>query len=559
MARTIIPILTFCLLLAGTPAQAHFQNFLARIVHIEARDGGTLIHARLPLASVLLPHDWNPNDPLRGVPYVQPNSAEDRPDALLLDTPALQAAPQQLEARLAQALQLVRRPNPQDTDPASSETAASETAPVISAIRIQPVDERSPFTHLPQIRAALSLPLDISQAPREMADALVDFRAFYPDTPQENLIEISSSPDEWPVIAARSINIITLYKDAKGDQGAKRTRLSSSGVLAQRLGSDTQPAWRLSDSLGSGFQHVLIGLDHVLFMIILILAARHWRGFMRNSLAFTLGHSITLAIGAAGLLGTAPWFIPLIETAIALSILYSGACLLLGLEQRLLAGRVFFIGLLHGLGFAFMLQQASGQAPQAGNVGAGAGALVGKLFGIAGAMKGGIGSASLTVDGVTVGALVACNALGDVVDPASGQVLAGARLDDGRTLRDIRRAILAGDKPRPLLADTNTTLGVLATDAVLTKAQAHRLAQVAHDGLARAINPVHTMSDGDTVFAMGTGRAGKPAAMMQLATLAAEVTARAVVRAVLAARGITVGTQHWPAAADLATAPGLPT
>lgn len=203
-------------------------------------------------------------------------------------------------------------------------------------------------------------------------------------------------------------------------------------------------------------------------------------------------------------------------------------------------------------------QQASSQAPQSGNVGAGAGALVGKLFGIAGAMKGGIGSASLTVDGVTVGALVACNALGDVVDPASGQVLAGSRLDDGRTLRDIRRAILAGDRPRPLLAGTNTTLGVLATDAVLTKAQAHRLAQVAHDGLARAINPVHTMSDGDTVFAMGTGHSGQAAAMMQLATLAAEVTARAVVRAVLAARGITIGTQHWPAAADLATAPGLP-
>jgi L-aminopeptidase/D-esterase-like protein len=204
-------------------------------------------------------------------------------------------------------------------------------------------------------------------------------------------------------------------------------------------------------------------------------------------------------------------------------------------------------------------QRAGKQAPEAGNVGAGAGALVGKLFGVAGAMKGGIGSASLTVDGVTVGALVACNALGDVVDPATGQVLAGARSDDGLSLRDIRRAILAGEKPRPLLAGTNTTLGVVATDAQLTKAQAHRLAQVAHDGLARTINPVHTMSDGDTVFAMGTGRSGKPAAMMQLATLAAEVTARAVVRAVLAARGISVGDQHWPAAIDfapLAAAPG---
>jgi L-aminopeptidase/D-esterase-like protein len=194
---------------------------------------------------------------------------------------------------------------------------------------------------------------------------------------------------------------------------------------------------------------------------------------------------------------------------------------------------------------------ASRQAPAAGNVGAGAGALVGKLFGIPGAMKGGIGSASLTVAGVTVGAWVACNALGDVVDPATGQVLAGARNDDGRGLRDIRRAIIAGETPRPLLAGTNTTLGIVATDAILSKAQAHRLAQVAHDGLARAINPVHTMSDGDTMFALGTGKSGQAAAMMQLATLAAEVTARAVVRAVLAARGLTVGSQHWPAACDL--------
>ncbi len=190
-------------------------------------------------------------------------------------------------------------------------------------------------------------------------------------------------------------------------------------------------------------------------------------------------------------------------------------------------------------------------APAQGNVGAGAGALVGKLFGIDRAMKGGIGSAALTVDGVTVGALVACNALGDVVDPRTGRVLAGARTIDGKALLDIRRAILAGEKPQPLLAGTNTTLAVVATDAVLTKAQAHRLAQVAHDGLARAINPVHTMSDGDTVFAMGTGKSGQPAAMMALATLAAEVTARATVRAILAAQGLTIGANHWPAHHDL--------
>ncbi len=194
---------------------------------------------------------------------------------------------------------------------------------------------------------------------------------------------------------------------------------------------------------------------------------------------------------------------------------------------------------------------ASKAAPAQGNVGAGAGALVGKLFGIGRAMKGGIGSAAVRVDGVTVGAMVACNALGDVVDPATGRVLAGARTSDGKALLDIRRAILAGETPQPILAGTNTTLAVVATDAILTKPQAHRLAQVAHDGLARAINPVHTMSDGDTAFALGTGKSGRPAAMMALATLAAEVTARATVRAVLAAHALTIGSEHWPAQRDL--------
>jgi len=111
--------------------------------------------------------------------------------------------------------------------------------------------------------------------------------------------------------------------------------------------------------------------------------------------------------------------------------------------------------------------------------------------------------------------------------------------------------MLAGQLPQSLLPGTNTTIGVIATDAVLTKPQAHRLAQVSHDGLARTINPVHTLLDGDTLFAMGTGRSGRSTSMLLLATLAAEVTARAVLQAVRAARGIMVGAQSWPAATDL--------
>ena len=195
---------------------------------------------------------------------------------------------------------------------------------------------------------------------------------------------------------------------------------------------------------------------------------------------------------------------------------------------------------------------ASSADPAEGNVGAGAGAVVGKVFGIQHAMKGGVGTASVTVDGVTVGALIACNALGDVIDPDTAQVMAGARTDDGRALRDTRRALLCGQPPQPLLAGTNTTIGVVATDAILTKVQAHRLAISAHDGLARSINPVHTMSDGDTLFSLGTGRAGKSLGMMVLATMAAEATARATVRAVQAARSVTTADGlYLPAMADL--------
>mgnify|MGYP002133899576 CR=1 FL=1 len=173
-------------------------------------------------------------------------------------------------------------------------------------------------------------------------------------------------------------------------------------------------------------------------------------------------------------------------------------------------------------------------------------------IGIDRAMKGGIGTASVTVGGVTVGALIACNALGDVVDPDTAAVVAGARTLNGRRLLDTRQALLRGDATRPLLAGTNTTIGVVATDAILTKVQAHRLAIAAHDGLARSINPVHTMSDSDTLFSLGTGRAGKSLGMMVLATMAAEATARATVRAVQAARSVTTAEGlYLPAMADL--------
>ena len=149
---------------------------------------------------------------------------------------------------------------------------------------------------------------------------------------------------------------------------------------------------------------------------------------------------------------------------------------------------------------------ASTAAPTQGRIGAGAGARVGKLFGIERSMPGGIGSASLIVGGITVAALVAVNAVGDVIDH-DGAVIAGARSADGRDFVRCTEALIAGGGPpmwMQALQGTSTTIGVVATDAVLTKTQANKLATLAHHGLSRAIDPV-SIHDGDTLFALATG------------------------------------------------------
>jgi L-aminopeptidase/D-esterase-like protein len=200
-------------------------------------------------------------------------------------------------------------------------------------------------------------------------------------------------------------------------------------------------------------------------------------------------------------------------------------------------------------------EAATGATPAEGNVGAGAGASVGKLFGIGRAMRGGLGTASISVGGITVAALVAVNAMGDIVDPSNGRIVAGARADDGLAFFDQMAALRRGEWPRSMHMQpaAATTLAIVATDAALTKAEANKVAQMAHDGLARSIHPVHTMSDGDVVFALATGSAGTRAHTTLIGALAADVLAQAVLRGVRAATALQgEGLPTLPAARDLA-------
>ncbi|HEY5983248.1 MAG TPA: P1 family peptidase, partial [Anaerolineales bacterium] len=191
------------------------------------------------------------------------------------------------------------------------------------------------------------------------------------------------------------------------------------------------------------------------------------------------------------------------------------------------------------MGYAACSAASSARFPE-GNVGAGTGASIGKLFGTALSMKSGLGTASIKVGGMVVAALVVVNSFGDVLDPSTGQLVAGLR--SGRLgpirvggsgyLADTLAAMktTAGRTVLSLAQHANTGIGVVATNVQLTKSEARKVAQMAHDGLARAIRPVHTMLDGDTLFALSTGRLR--ADVTSVGTFAAEVVAQAVLRAV---------------------------
>jgi L-aminopeptidase/D-esterase-like protein len=203
-------------------------------------------------------------------------------------------------------------------------------------------------------------------------------------------------------------------------------------------------------------------------------------------------------------------------------------------------------------------QHASRDHPAEGNVGAGAGATVGKILGMGGAMKSGIGTASVRLGrGVFVGAIVAVNAFGDVIDPARGTILAGVRptklgpvrVGGQGTFADTLAVMktMVGKTGLRFGARGGTVIGVVATNAALTKEEANKVAQMAHDGIARTVRPSHTMVDGDTLFALSTGR--RKVDVNIVGAYGAEVTSQAILRAVLSA----TSAGGVPAVADLAS------
>ncbi|GGB78939.1 hypothetical protein GCM10011352_00700 [Marinobacterium zhoushanense] len=315
-------------------AQAHFQNFLARIIYLTEESGDTLIYARIPLASLLLEQDWQPGAGSDLPPYTRANDKQQ--PVLALETLAANDA--LLRQHANRYLQIgLYSGNAVDTQ--------------LEAARIQPISSRSPFGYLPSIAQALTQSLQLPASTMLLEEAVIDLKLRLPDVAPGQIRQIATPTDEWPTIRNRSINIVTTPSG----------KISSTGPLELVLAVPPSHLAILSSQLESGIHHVLLGIDHLLFMCVLVIGARHWRRVIHNSLMFTLGHSLTLGLVAFGFINLPSLGVPLIEVLIALSILYGfGRLLMRPGGHGLPLWQVGLIGLLHGLGFANVLEQATG-------------------------------------------------------------------------------------------------------------------------------------------------------------------------------------------------------
>ncbi|NLM03927.1 MAG: P1 family peptidase [Clostridiales bacterium] len=180
---------------------------------------------------------------------------------------------------------------------------------------------------------------------------------------------------------------------------------------------------------------------------------------------------------------------------------------------------------------------ANNQTCPEGNIGAGTGATVGKFLGLEYAMKGGLGCYALQVGDLKVGAVVAVNAFGDVINPKTGEIIAGTLNADKTSFANTSKSFLSLiDKNQHNLLTGNTTIGIIATNAKINKSQANKIASMTHDAYARTIRPVHTMADGDTIFALGTGKV--TADINVIGVLANEVMEMAILRAIKSANSV---------------------
>jgi len=341
LGRNLRVAATSCLLLLGMMAglaQAHFTHFEPRIIHLSAQQGGVQLLLRMPLPLLLLNEDWQGADSGQAVPFTRRERVGDQ-WRYRIDPAELEQRFAQLEQRVLAGYRLQR----------DGERVAGLR---LTQVHIFNSDQRQPFSTLASAEAALSGgKVNVEAGAIDLFDSGIDLRLFLPATPLAGSFTLASDLGIRLQAIERLANIIQVH-NGRGES----TTFSSLGALHTRFAADAVSLAFLGQ-LKSGVIHILAGLDHVLFVLLIALASVHWLQTLQRATAFTIGHSVTLTLGMLGYVPLANWFIPLIETLIALTILYGGIALAGKQPQRFGLPAMVMVGLIHGFGFSIVLSE----------------------------------------------------------------------------------------------------------------------------------------------------------------------------------------------------------
>lgn len=338
-------------------ASAHFEHLLSRIVHVTQEDQGLRVYSRIPLALALLPQTWEGVDvgqdldhiateKVEGVwrYYVDHESVRNSSTALagnMIDAFDFSNDTQHMDDFVFDGLRVYafsQRPSFNTLKKASTSFQEGGTAPA------------NPPQGMFGAAGASRFAPDANQ-PIEVFDAVVDISFFIPDASLSAGLKIESQLGNHLPIINQVVNIV-LFHDADGE-----VIQTTAGVLNASLEQKPNSLDQIVSQGISGIRHIFIGIDHILFILLLLLAATTWLDVLKKATTFTVGLSITLVIGVIGYTPTGTWFIPFVETAIAASIVYAGISIIANQSENFSGYKIFFIGLLHGFGLSFVLNE----------------------------------------------------------------------------------------------------------------------------------------------------------------------------------------------------------
>lgn len=335
-----IAILFFAVLLfisnQITAAKAHFNHFEPRIIHIAEEAGDLYFYLRMPLPLLLLPNDWKGGDTTQDIPFATKRTAGDKTEYYLDRT--------EVTNNTAKLIQLIKQGYQITID----QKPITNYEPV--NISIFTSHNRKPFSSLEYAKTALEGPL-VKIIPGEFSifNATIDVKIKAPNHSIQSDITITSDLGAKFKAIDRLANIVQLHRTTTPEGQ------TTIGLLKAPFGKTPDTIIQATNQMVSGIWHIIIGLDHVLFVMLIIILAGSWGAVLRNATGFTIGHSITLTLGILGHTPEGTWFIPAVELAIAITILYGAVLLFLNKPAYFGFSNVMMIGLIHGYGFSFVL------------------------------------------------------------------------------------------------------------------------------------------------------------------------------------------------------------